>query len=79
MPKTQEQKRKEADVRRAQHEARTPEEQLALIEQRPGASAGERERLQRQSRALTTEAILDAAGPKLGKKRGTRKKKGAEA
>ena len=45
MPKTLAQKREEAEERQAAHAKRTVEQQLALIEQRPGNSARERERL----------------------------------
>ena len=38
-----------ADDRRARREARTPAEQLALLDERPGNSHRERERLERWS------------------------------
>jgi hypothetical protein len=46
MPKTKKQKREEAIERQAAHDARTPEEQFALIFARPGASMKETMRLQ---------------------------------
>jgi hypothetical protein len=46
--KTLKQKQEEAAERAAAHSQRTVEDQLALIEKRPGNSAGERERLERQ-------------------------------
>lgn len=48
MPKTQEQKRQEAEERRAAYEARTAEEQMELVMTRPGQSLREKARLQGQ-------------------------------
>lgn len=45
MAKTKEQKRWEAEDRRAEYERRSIEEQLVLIDQRPGDSTGEKFRL----------------------------------
>lgn len=45
MPKTVETKREEAEARKAAHDARTPQEQLALLEHRRGDSTEERYRL----------------------------------
>lgn len=68
-PKPKELKRIEAEARQREHDARTPEQQLALIATRPGHSAGEVERLQRKARDLTTEAILNAGKPAKKRKR----------
>jgi hypothetical protein len=46
--KTLKQKQEEAAERASKHAKRSIEDQLALIEKRPGNSAGERERLERQ-------------------------------
>lgn len=45
MPKTKEQKRIEAEERRAAFEKRTPQQQLALIAKRPGKSQREADKL----------------------------------
>jgi hypothetical protein len=47
-PKSQLVKYMEAEERKLDHARRTPEEQLALLGERPGNSAGERERLRRK-------------------------------
>lgn len=48
MPKTQKQKREEAEARAEAYAKRTPEEQLALISTRPGLSEREDVKLQRR-------------------------------
>lgn len=45
MPKTKEVKRIEAEARKVEHDKRTPLQQLKLIEQRPGASQREADKL----------------------------------
>lgn len=57
--KTKEQKREEAEDRANAYQHRSTKDQLALIEQRPGNSAAERERLARkeQDTMLTIEKM----------------------
>jgi hypothetical protein len=43
--KTKEQKQDEADARQAAHDARTPEQQMQLLNVRPGNSWRERDKL----------------------------------
>lgn len=45
MPKTLKQKQEEAEERRKAHEQRTPEDQMNLVERRPGSSTRERAKL----------------------------------
>lgn len=68
-PKTKELKRIEAAARKAAYDARTPEQQLAIIDSRPGNSAGEREKIMRRIRQETTEAILNVGKPAKKKKK----------
>lgn len=66
MPKTMTQKREGAEERRAAYEARTVEEQLELVAQRPGVSESEKLRLLKRIQAEATQ------GKKVAKKKGNK-------